>query len=69
MINRLGHCVSYNVTEELETELTYEATKSQNMTPYGMSLSVESGTGAAGWDNFDRFVNTPSGKDTIHDTV
>lgn len=68
MINKLGHCVSYHTVEELETELTFEATKSQRFTPNGMVLSKSLGTGLA-WDNFDRFVDTGSGKDTLHDTV
>ena len=57
MMNRLGHCVSYNTTEELETELTFEANKDRNATPHGMVRSADSGTGTV-WDNFDRFVET-----------
>ena len=33
-----------------------------------MNLDPKCGTGVA-WDNFDRFVETVSGKDTVHDTV
>ena len=33
-----------------------------------MSSSKELATGVA-WDNWDRFVNTLTGKDTLHDTV
>ena len=33
-----------------------------------MKTTPEFNTGIA-WDNFDRFVETKSGKDTLHDTV
>ena len=33
-----------------------------------MSLNASTATGVA-WDNFDRFVETKSGKDTLHDTA
>ena len=33
-----------------------------------MSLNASTATGVA-WDNFDRFVETKSGKHTLHDTV
>ena len=33
-----------------------------------MVLTSSLGTGLA-WDNFDRFLETCSGKDTLHDTV
>ena len=33
-----------------------------------MKLDPQCGTGVA-WDNFDHFVETISGKDTLHDTV
>ena len=68
MINRLGHCVNYHTVQELETELTFEATRSNIKTPFGMNLTNNCGTGIA-WDNFDRFVETQSGRDTLHDTV
>lgn len=68
MLNRLGHCVNYHTVQEIETELTFEAAKATKNTPFGMSLSRDCGTGVA-WDNYDRFVETQSGKDTLHDTV
>ncbi|EFX76859.1 hypothetical protein DAPPUDRAFT_248573 [Daphnia pulex] len=44
MLNKLGHCVSsYNVAQELETELT------------------------VAYDNSDRYIETLTGKDTLHD--
>ena len=46
--------------------MTIEATKSVNATLLGMSLNVSAGVA---WDNFDRLVETKSGKDTLHNTV
>jgi len=68
MLNKLGHCASYHTVEEIETELTFEATKDKKFTPNGTTLSPNLGTGLA-WDNYDRFVETGSGEDTLHDTV
>lgn len=68
VLNRLGHIASYHVLEEVETEITFEATKEHMATPHGMGVGPDYGTGVA-WDNFDRFVETDSGKDTLHDTV
>ena len=42
--------------------------KSVNAKPFEMGLNASTVTGVA-WDNFDRFVETKSGKDTLHDTV
>ena len=68
ILNRLGHSVSYNTAEELETELTFSSLENNRTTPAGMSLSPTLCTGVA-FDNFDRYVETLSGKDTLHDTV
>ena len=68
MMCRLGHCASYHTIKEIENEMTIEATKSVKATPFGMSLNASAATGVA-WDNFDRLVDTKSGKDTLHDTV
>ena len=56
VLNCHGHCVSYSTTEELETKLTYEATRTKDVTPYGMNKSKESGIGVA-FDNYDRTVD------------
>ena len=37
MLNRLGHCINYNGIEELETELTYNCSNANQITPSGMS--------------------------------
>ncbi|XP_011874807.1 PREDICTED: uncharacterized protein LOC105565870 [Vollenhovia emeryi] len=67
--NRYGHCCSYNVIEELgETEVTFSSINRGTICPEGISLSPDLFTGVA-FDNFDRYVDTTSGKDTLHDTV
>lgn len=68
MLNHLGHCISYNGIEELETELTYGCSKANRVTPSGMSMDRSCCMGLA-WDNYDRFTETLSGKDALHDTV
>ena len=68
ILNRLGHSVSYHVAEELETELTLSTNCKQQVTPHGMQLSSSLSTGLA-FDNFDRYIETLGGKDTLHDTV
>ena len=67
ILNRMGHCVS-NSTVEPKTELTFEANKNSKETPLGMETTPDFNTGIT-WDKFDRFVETMSGKDTVHDTV
>ena len=64
----LGHCASYQTIEGIETEATFESTKRNLLTPIGMKLNPRRGTGIS-WDNFDRFVETITGKETVHDTV
>ena len=66
IMNRLGHCASYHTREEAETEATSESTKRNLVTPLGMKPRC--GTGVT-WDNFDRFVETITGKETLHHTV
>ena len=68
ILNRMGHCVGYSTVAERETELTFEANKGSKETPFGMKTTSEFNTGIA-WDNCDCFVETKSGKDTLHDTV
>ena len=68
ILNRYGHCANYYAVEEIETELTFSATETQMETPIGMSACSKGGVGCA-FDNFDQFVESQSGKDTLHDTV
>ena len=68
MLNRYGHCVSYTTTDELETELTFTVASASKISPPDpvpdSSLTVD-----IAYDNFDRFVETLSGKNTLHDRV
>ena len=66
IMNRLGHCAIYHTIEEVKMEATFESTKRNLVTPLGMKPRC--GTGVT-WDNFDRFVETITGKETLHDTV
>nr|XP_046473658.1 uncharacterized protein LOC124214934 isoform X2 [Neodiprion pinetum] len=68
IINRYGHCISYQGVEELETETTFTSMKKSSLCPEKIKKKPELFTGVA-YDNFDRFVETSSGKDTLHDTV
>ena len=65
ILNR--YCSSYNTIQEIETELTFEANKRQEVLPYGMELGINDIDIA--WDNYDCFVETKDGKNTLHDTV
>lgn len=66
ILNRMGHCISYTCVEELETELAYGCAANTQLLPY--SFTPRNPTHVA-FDNFDKFVETSSGKDTLHDTV
>lgn len=68
IINKSGHCCSYTVTEELETEATYHVSSKNTLCPDGVIKQPEFFTRVA-WDNFDRYVETLGGHDTLHDTV
>ncbi|GFY36060.1 uncharacterized protein TNCV_4844321 [Trichonephila clavipes] len=68
IINHYGHCISYNAIEELETEATYSSVSRTGICPEAVNKNENLSTGMA-FDNFDRFVDTKNGKDTLHDTV
>ncbi|CAH1961097.1 unnamed protein product [Acanthoscelides obtectus] len=68
LINKFGHCCSYNVIEELETEATFSECNSVNISPEGAILTPNLCTGVA-FDNCDRYVETCTGKDSLHETV
>ncbi|CAH2103948.1 unnamed protein product [Euphydryas editha] len=68
IIHRYGHCISYPGVEELETEATYTSIEKSSVCPETIKKSPDLCTGVA-FDNFDRFVETKTGKDTLHDTV
>lgn len=68
VMNRSGHCVSYNFVEELETELAFGAVEESKLLPESLLRRPDLNTGVV-FDNFDLFVETLTGKDTLHDTV
>lgn len=69
ILNRLGHCVSYTVVEELETELAYGCAVETNILPNGLIAKNPNLRTHVAFDNYDKYVETSSGKDTLHDTV
>lgn len=68
ILNKYGQCVSYSVAEELETELAYSSYEENNVMPAGITRQNDLCTHVA-FDNYDRFVDTINGKETLHDTV
>ena len=68
VVNRYGQCISYTTAEGIETELTFNASEPSQMLPDGMHRRSDLTTGVA-FDNFDLFVESLSGKNTLHDTV
>lgn len=56
-IHRYGHCCSYTVLEELETESALAASKQTDVCPEDIIRTSNLCTGLA-WNNFDRFVDT-----------
>lgn len=68
ILNKYGHCVSYTVAEELETELTYSSYEDNSIIPAGITQKNDLCTHVA-FDNYDRFVDTINGKETLHVTV
>lgn len=68
IVNRYGHCCSYSTLEGLETEATFTSCELSEICPEGIIRTPDLYTGVA-FDNYDRFVETTTGKDTLHDTV
>ncbi|CAH1110603.1 unnamed protein product [Psylliodes chrysocephalus] len=68
IIHRYGHSIIYSGVEELETETTYFSLNKSMLCPKAIKKKPNLSTVVA-FDNFDRFVETSSGKDTMHDTV
>ncbi|CAH1112916.1 unnamed protein product [Psylliodes chrysocephalus] len=69
ILNRFGHCCNYNtLVEEFETEATIASVDSSQISPPDIIRSPLLCT-AVEFDNFDRFVDTLNGKETLHDTV
>jgi hypothetical protein len=68
VLNRMGHSISYQIAEELETQLATEISERKISTPDGLLRQPGLMTGLA-WDNFDENTETISGAGTVHDTV
>ena len=68
IMNHFGHCVSYHVVEELETNLATTVLNKEKATPYGMLLESGLATSVA-FNNYDENSETLSGEGTLHDTV
>lgn len=66
ILNRLGHCVSYSVAEGIETELAYACSIEHRVLPYDLNPKIQT---HVAFDNYDQYVETSTGKDTLHDTV
>lgn len=69
ILNRLGHSVSYTVVEQLETELAYGNAAAKRILPNGLIANIPNLRTHVAFDNYDRYVETINGKDTLHDTV
>ena len=67
ILNALGCISNCHLLEALETELTMQQAIAGNHTPHDMKL-LPLPSGLA-FDNYDRYVETLSGKHTLHDTV
>lgn len=68
ILNKFGHSISYHVAEELETAMTYTAHKANEIIPSGI-VAVNGRSTHLAFDNYDRYVDTFNGKNTLHDTV
>lgn len=68
ILNRLNYCISDVQVRELETSGAYTCSSTKQLCPSGIKKTKILAAGVA-WDNFDRFVDTETGKDTLHDTV
>lgn len=69
ILNRMGHCCSYSTIEEVETELAYRCAAEPRLLPFGLKEKQPQLCTHVAFDNFDRYVETSTGKDTLHDTV
>ena len=66
ILNRCDHAISYNTA--IETEMSYTHFEKNLVVPLGIH-TIDGLHSHVTFDNFDRFVNTCGGEDTLHDTV
>lgn len=69
ILNRMGHSICYSSVEEIETELAYSGSMRKLTLPEGLIPHHPDLRTHLAFDNYDRYVETFSGKDTLHDTV
>ncbi|CAH1100732.1 unnamed protein product [Psylliodes chrysocephalus] len=67
-VKPFGHCCNYKTLEEFETEAIIASVDCSQISPPDIIRSPLLCTGVA-FDNFDRFVDTLNGKESLHDTV
>lgn len=68
ILHRGGHCCNHHTIEKLETEPTYTITNKNTLCHQGVVTRPDLVTVVVS-DNFDRYVETLNGKNTLHDTV
>lgn len=68
IVSNFGHCCSYTILEKIETETIFTYNDRAYLCPEDIIRTSNLCTALA-FDNFDRFFDTSSGKDTLHDTV
>lgn len=68
ILNTLGVSISYSLVYEIETELAYHESNS-SLLPMGIKAKMPNLCSGLAFDNYDRYVETASGRDTLHDTV
>ena len=66
VLNRLGHCISYSMYEELETELAMAIRSRETCSPVGAKRGIVMGNA---FDNYDEIVFSLSGLESLHDTM
>lgn len=69
ILNRLGHSISYSTIEEIESELAYGCEEMDLALPSSLVPNSPHLHTHLGFDNYDRYVETKNGKNTLHDTV
>lgn len=66
-MNNLGHFFICHTAKEIETEITFQANKERAFTTHGMTSNSILET-VLSWDNFERFLVTITGTDSLHDS-
>lgn len=68
ILNKLGVSISYSLVDEIETELAYHESNA-SILPMGVKARMPNLCTGVAFDNYDRYVETATGRDTLHDTV